>query len=151
MVTSLFPLQYFIATLALWLNRQQQEVIDYLSRHICDIVERALVQIDGASEKRPVGWSLHQVESTALQTAGAARPWTPRRPSANWPFRMRCSSSMPAIVIAAVLNRLKPSIGPMRCFMALWSCSIRLFRYFDERTFVSSGNRPSAFISRTAR
>ena len=30
MVASLFPLQYLIVTLALWLNRQQQEVIDYL-------------------------------------------------------------------------------------------------------------------------
>ncbi len=30
MVASLFPLQYLIATLALWLNRHQQEVIDYL-------------------------------------------------------------------------------------------------------------------------
>ena len=30
MVTSLFPLQYVVATLALWFNRHQQEVIDYL-------------------------------------------------------------------------------------------------------------------------
>ena len=30
MVASLFPLQYLVATLALWLNRHQQEVIDYL-------------------------------------------------------------------------------------------------------------------------
>ena len=30
MVASIFPLQYVIATLALWLNRQQQEVIGYL-------------------------------------------------------------------------------------------------------------------------
>ena len=30
MVANLFPLQYLIATLTLWLNRQQQEVIDYL-------------------------------------------------------------------------------------------------------------------------
>ena len=30
MVASLFPFQYLIATLALWLNRQQQEAIDYL-------------------------------------------------------------------------------------------------------------------------
>src|ERR1700682_2904469 len=30
-------------------------------------------------------------------------------------------------------------------------CSIRLFRYFDERTFVSAGSWPSVFISRTAR
>ena len=30
MVATLFPLQYLVATLALWLNRQQREVIDYL-------------------------------------------------------------------------------------------------------------------------
>jgi putative transposase len=30
MVASLFPLQYLIAALGLWLNRQQQDVIDYL-------------------------------------------------------------------------------------------------------------------------
>ena len=30
MIASIFPLQYLVATLALWLNRQQQEVIDYL-------------------------------------------------------------------------------------------------------------------------
>ena len=30
MVSSLFPLHYVIAAIALWLNRQQQEVIDYL-------------------------------------------------------------------------------------------------------------------------
>src|SRR5882757_11003470 len=51
---------------------------------------------------------------------------------------MRCSSSMPAIVIAAFLNRLKPSITAMRCFTLRWSCSIRLFRYFDERSVASA-------------
>ena len=30
MVAGFFPLRYFIAAFALWLNRQQQEVIDYL-------------------------------------------------------------------------------------------------------------------------
>jgi hypothetical protein len=34
---------------------------------------------------------------------------------------------------------------------ARWSCSIKLFRYFDDRSFVSAGNQPSAFSSRTAR
>src|ERR1700760_403259 len=51
---------------------------------------------------------------------------------------MRCSSSMPAIVIAALLNPLKPSITAMRCFTPRWSCSIRLFKYFDDRSFVSA-------------
>ena len=56
-----------------------------------------------------------------------------------------------AIVIAAVSNRLNPSIGPMRNFTPLWSCSIRLFRYFDERSFVPVGSCPPACMSRTAR
>ncbi len=58
---------------------------------------------------------------------------------------------MPAVVIAAFLNCLKPSIGPMRCLMLRWSCSIKLFRYFEERSFGFAGNEPSAFSSRTAR
>jgi hypothetical protein len=53
--------------------------------------------------------------------------------------------------IAALRNCLRPSITAMRCFTLLWSCSIRLFRYFEERSFVSVGNKPSAFRSRTAR
>ena len=44
-----------------------------------------------------------------------------------------------------------PSIGPIRSFTPRWSCSIRLFKYFDDRSFVSAGSSPSAFISRTAR
>jgi hypothetical protein len=45
-------------------------------------------------------------------------------------------------------GHLKPSITAMRCFTPRWSCSIRLF---DERSFVSADNKPSAFSSRTAR
>ena len=36
----------------------------------------------------------------------------------------------------------------MRCFTPRWSCSIRLFRYFDQRSFVSEGSEPSAFTWR---
>jgi Phage integrase, N-terminal SAM-like domain len=109
----------------------------------------ALVQIIWREQApRAVARGL-QASSTAFQTAGATRPWPPRRPSANCPLRMRCISSMPAMVMAAFLNPLKPSITAMRCFTP--RCSIRLFRYFDERSFVSAGSRPSAFSSRTAR
>src|SRR5260221_4340235 len=81
-----------------------------------------------------------QAWSTAFHTAGATRPWTPRRASPNCPLRMRCISSMPAIVIAAVAKPLKPSIVAIRCFTPRWSCSIRLFKYFDDRSFVSAGS-----------
>src|SRR6202042_243529 len=50
-----------------------------------------------------------------------------------------------------VAKPLKPSIVAIRCFTPRWSCSIRLFKYFDDRTFVSAGSKPSAFTSRTAR
>jgi hypothetical protein len=66
-------------------------------------------------------------------------------------LRMRCSSSMPAIVIAAFPNSLKPSITAILCFTPRWSCSTRLFRYFDERSLVFAGSQPSALSSRTAR
>ena len=39
----------------------------------------------------------------------------------------------------------------IRCFTPRWSCSIRLFKYFDDRSFVSAGSKPSPFSSRTAR
>src|ERR1700733_7554797 len=92
-----------------------------------------------------------QAWSTAFHTAGASRPWTPRRPSPNCPLRMRCINSIPAIVIAAVAKPLKPSIVAIRCFTPRWSCSIRLFKYFDDRSFVSAGSKPSPFSLRTAR
>ena len=61
-------------------------------------------------------WLFYYAASTALQTAGVLLSLmrNPRR--SNWPLWMRRSSSMPAMVIAAVLNHLKPSIGPMRSF-----------------------------------
>src|SRR5262245_31691754 len=41
---------------------------------------------------------------------------------------------IPLIVTAAVWNRLKPSIGRIRCLTRRWSCSIPLFKYLHERT-----------------
>ena len=48
MVASLFPLQYLVATLALWLNRQQQEVIAYLKE------ENRLLKAKLADRKDPI-------------------------------------------------------------------------------------------------
>ena len=43
------------------------------------------------------------------------------------------------------------SITAILCFTPRWSCSTRLFRYFDERSLVFAGSQPSAFSARTAR
>src|SRR5208282_95461 len=82
--------------------------------------------------------SFYAAASTAFQTAGVLPSLRHSLPRLNCLLWIRRSNSMPAIVTAAVLNRLKPSIGPMRSLTPRWSCSIRLFRYFDERSFVSA-------------
>lgn len=46
----------------------------------------------------------------------------------------------PCMVTAVVLNRLNPSIGAILDFTPRWSCSIRLFKYFDDRSVVSAGS-----------
>ena len=76
--------------------------------------------------------SFYAAASTAFQTAGVLLSLRRSLPRLNCPFRIRRSNSMPAIVSTAVLNCVKPSIGPMRSLTPRWSCSIRLFRYFDE-------------------
>jgi hypothetical protein len=48
---------------------------------------------------------------------------------------------MPAIVVEAFQNRLNPSIGPNRSLTDRWSCSMRLFKYFDDRRLVLSHDR----------
>lgn len=76
-----------------------------------DIVRYPVVlQIAQASAK-PRGCSSSQRdERTAIQTEGAAVSLRCSFIRLNWPLRMRCMSSMPEMVVAAVLKRLKPSI-----------------------------------------
>jgi DNA invertase Pin-like site-specific DNA recombinase len=113
--------------------------------------EMVPVQIGRRSKCIPDVARRFQAPITAFQTAGAVRPCAPSRPSRNCPLRMRCISSIPAIVIAACRKSLKPNITAIRCFTPRWSCSIRLFRYFDDRNFVPEGSEPSTLSSRTAR
>jgi hypothetical protein len=53
--------------------------------------------------------------------------------------------------MAAVSKSLNPSIGPVRAFTPRWSCSIKLFKYFDDLNFVRFQRGLSCEISRTAR
>jgi pimeloyl-ACP methyl ester carboxylesterase len=52
--------------------------------------------------------------STAFQIAGTVWFLIRRLPRANCPLRIRWSSSIPAMVVAAQSKFLKPSIGPVR-------------------------------------
>ena len=77
-----------------------------------------------------------QAATTAVHISGAVLLSARSLPNANWPFLIRCMSSIPAIVIDARRNRLNPSMGPNRSLMDRWSCSIRLLKYFDDRSLV---------------
>jgi hypothetical protein len=88
---------------------------------------------------------------TAVQMAGIMDGLAGSFPILNCCFLIFAASSIPLIVTAAVWNRLKPSIGRIRCFTWRWSCSIPLFRYLLERTRIRFGIFRSAFNSRTAR
>ena len=80
---------------------------------------RVLVQIDRKTRLANMAVRrclLYRAASTAFQTAGALRSLTHSLPMLNCPLWIRRNSSMPAIVIAAVLNHLNPSIGSMRSF-----------------------------------
>jgi hypothetical protein len=84
-----------------------------------NMVFRVLVQIDRKTRLANMAVRrrlLYRAASTAFQTAGALRSLTHSLPMLNCPLWIRRKSSMPAIVIAAVLNHLNPSIGSMRSF-----------------------------------
>ena len=85
--------------------------------------------------------------TTAAQIAGTVVGRPGSLPTLNWCFLIFAASSIPLIVTAAVSKRLKPSIGPIRCFTRRWSCSIPLLRYLLERTRTRFGIFPSAFNS----
>ena len=62
------------------------------------------------------GRLFYYAANTAFQTAGVLLSLRRNLPRLNWPLLIRRTNSMPAITIDAVVNHLKPSIGPMRSF-----------------------------------
>jgi hypothetical protein len=84
-----------------------------------DQVFSVLVQIDRKTRLANIAVRRclrYRAASTAFQTAGALRSLTHSLPMLNCPLWIRRNSSMLAIVIAAVLDHLNPSIGSMRSF-----------------------------------
>jgi hypothetical protein len=81
------------------------------------LIVLVLVQIgvsEGGVDTGPRLCPLYCADSTAFQTAAVLLSLRRSLPRLNCPLWIRRSSSMPAIVTAAVLNHLNPSIGPMR-------------------------------------
>jgi hypothetical protein len=94
-------------------------VSDLLARHIAPLALMVLLQIDWQTRLADMAvrrCRLYGAASTAFQTAGALRSLRNSLSRLNCLLWIRRNSSMPAIVIAAVLNHLNPSIGSMRSF-----------------------------------
>jgi len=68
---------------------------------------------------------------------------TPRLQVRQCPRRIMRMISKPLIVAVAAFIVWKPRVGLMTCFDAPWCASMMLFRYFEVRCLVSSGNCPS--------
>jgi len=86
------------------------QVLNGADKGVRTVAPGALVQI--LREDTPILWRRQVYAArTEFQTAGAAWPLRLRRPKANWSLRIRRSSSMPAIVVAAQAKFLKPSMG----------------------------------------
>ena len=141
MGASLFPLQYLIATLALWLNRQQQEVIDYLQAenrllkaklgdkkiHFTDAERRGL-----AIRAKVVGRKvLSQLET--LVTPDTLLRWHRELVAQKWNFVHRRGAGRPRTKdqIAALIVRMatdNPSWGYTRILDALSNVGFKVGR-----------------------
>src|SRR5215831_11135340 len=93
----------------------------------------------------------HQAASASFHSSDLVASAPPSLPVLNCPFLIFSANSIPLIVTTAWSNLLNPSIGRIRCFTRRWSCSIKLFKYWLDRTFTRRGSSPSSFISRNAR
>ena len=137
----MFPLQYFIATLALWLNRQQQEVIGYLKEenrllkanlgdrkiHFTDAERRRL-----AIQAKAVGRKLlGQLET--LVTPDTLLRWHRELVAQKWNFVHRRGAGRPRTKdqIAALILRMakdNPSWGYTRILGALSNVGFKVGR-----------------------
>ena len=141
MVASIFPLQYLIATLALWLNRQQQEVIDYLREenrllkakldnrkiHFTDAERRRLAVRAKAIGRKFLG----QLET--LVTPDTLLRWHRELVAQKWNFAHRRGTGRPRTKdeIASLVLRMaqeNPSWGYTRILGTLSNLGFRVSR-----------------------
>ncbi len=100
---------------------------------------------------RELGAQAASAASAAFHSSVIVALHPPSLPALNCLFLSFSASSIPEIVTAALSNRLKPSMGRIRCFALRWSCSTRLFKCWLDRILTRHGGSPSSFSSRTAR
>ena len=141
MVATLFPLQYLIATLALWLNRQQQEVIVYLkeeNRLLKAKLGDRKIQFTNAERRRlairakAIGHKLlGQLET--LVTPDTLLRWHRELVAQKWNFVHRRGPGRPRTKdqIAALILRMatdNPSWGYTRILGALRNVGFKVSR-----------------------
>jgi hypothetical protein len=88
-----------------------------------------------------------QVASTAFQSSGALAERPPNSPGLK-PMRLNSLQKLDAADChAALSNRLKPSMGLIRCLVRRWSCSILLLRCLLDRTRTRRSSLPTRELS----
>ena len=156
MVTSLFPLQYLVATLALWLNRQQQDVIDYLNEenrllkaklggrkiHFTDAERRRLAIRAKAIERKLLG------ELETLVTPDTLLRWHRELVAQKWNFVHRRGPGRPRTQdeIASLILRMaqeNPSWGYTRILGALRNVGFKVGRGTIANVLKENGLDPA--------
>jgi transposase InsO family protein len=141
MVSRFFPLQYVIAAIAIWLNRQQQEVIDYLKEenrllkkklaggkiHFTDVERRRLATRAKALGRKGLS------ELDTLVTADTLLRWHRELVAQKWNYVQRRSPGRPRTKdeIAALILRMaeeNPSWGYTRIRGALSNVGYQVAR-----------------------
>ena len=156
MVATLFPLQYLIATLALWLNRQQQEVIDYLNEenrllkaklgdreiHFADAERRRLAIRAKAIGRKLLG----QLE--ALVTPDNLLRWHRELVAQKWNFvhrrgpgRPRTNDQITALIVRMATDH--PSWGYTRLLGALRNVGLKVDRGIVANVLKENGIDPA--------
>ena len=97
----------------------------------------------GIARENPLGGPRYAANPNTLWISCVCPTTSPFAIHRACPLRSACMISMPRKVRHAVVNRLKPSIGRVRCLMNRWSCSMMLFRYLHWRRFERGRTSPS--------
>ena len=141
MTAALFPLQYVIAALAVWLNRQQQEVIDYLLEENMLLKQKLggrRIQFSDAQRRRlairakAIGRKvLSQLDT--LVTPDTLLRWHRQLVAQKWTYVQRRGAGRPRVMdeIAKLVLRManeNPSWGYTRILGALSNLGYKVSR-----------------------
>ena len=123
---------------------------DVAERFFLNLKMERVSAITRTTRKPSLTWPITSPAFTTV--SDCIRYWAICRPAsmnAHWQRKSLSSCpelldhyTTPRIVMGAESKLFRPSTAPSLDFTLRWSCSIKLFRYFNEQSFVRSASAP---------